>query len=935
MKNHAMKILRLVAVFLSSLLVLSAVLWSARQMSGSVLAATAQPAPIPPPDGFPKLSLSSKTVSPTLVTTAGEVLEYTIEILNTGAYTATDVSLVDAIPSNTTYNNDAWASAPPEPVFTGTELRWEHGVVGFDESVLITFSVTIQPGYSGVITNAAVITDPLISEPVVVQADAMASDDPALVVAKTATPEQPGPGHPMTYELVVTNQGQPAVNMPITLTDYVPADTTFRDVDPWGMVSPAGDIVTWTRSITLDFGASTVFTFSVDVADVPSGTVIQNDQYQVASPYGISAGEPHTVTVVSPVFLLGKSFWPDPPGSNHEMTYTITVLNIGSLATDLVITDVVPAEVEYVRGGSYSGGVVTWQLAELDTGMTAEFTYTVSIGDEAGFTILNEFYAVCSAAGACASGLPVATYVSGPIFEAWGALDPIAKKPGGGTGPVTPTLVITNTGPGNALDATAMLYFDRISVSLGDLQVIPDIGTVESGPPCGDNCVSYRWIGDVAVGDVITFTTYEGQSTIGGEEGTHYTATVVITDSLGAYVTDPVTGTADGIVTHYANLNLTKSAPPYIGAGQEMTYTISVWNSGLSTDVPPMPWLTETVPASVTLISIGQGGVSTTIGAETVISWTLPEMSPGDLLQRTFAVRVDEGLVSGTEIINADYMVTWYEEQISGTLSGVGAPVVTVVRDIGLIDSFKTVTPTFASPGPGNVLTYVVNVVNTSPMDLHGVQVHDTLPWADSTYQRDAIASSGSVISDIVSIDWSGDVMAYSAEQITFTVLVDSSFEGAITNTAVITHPSLAEEVVVSAVAYITDDPVLEIHKVDSPDPVNFGADLLYTIYVTNLAQQATALVVTDTIPQQTEYLVGSASAGGQLVGDTLFWNLPVLRSNETAALTFRVTVLGGSQIINAAYGVTCAEGVSARGAPVVTAVRYPNSRAYLPLLAK
>ena len=36
----------------------------------------------------------------------------------------------------------------------------------------------------------------------------------------------------------------------------------------------------------------------------------------------------------------------------------------------------------------------------------------------------------------------------------------------------------------------------------------------------------------MAVGDVITFTTIEGQSTIGGEEGTHYTATVVITDDL-------------------------------------------------------------------------------------------------------------------------------------------------------------------------------------------------------------------------------------------------------------------------------------------------------------------------------------------------------------------------------------------------------------------
>ena len=65
----------------------------------------------------------------------------------------------------------------------------------------------------------------------------------------------------------------------------------------------------------------------------------------------------------------------------------------------------------------------------------------------------------------------------------------------------------------------------------------------------------------MAVGDVITFTTIEGQSTIGGEEGTHYTATVVITDDLSGFVTEPVTATAIGHITHFANLIPTKSAP--------------------------------------------------------------------------------------------------------------------------------------------------------------------------------------------------------------------------------------------------------------------------------------------------------------------------------------------------------------------------------------
>ena len=63
-----------------------------------------------------------------------------------------------------------------------------------------------------------------------------------------------------------------------------------------------------------------------------------------------------------------------------------------------------------------------------------------------------------------------------------------------------------------------------------------------------------------------------------------------------------------------------------------MTYTIQVFDSGLSTEEPPPPVLTETVPASVTLLSISDGGTSEIIDGRTVISWTLPAMGPGDYL---------------------------------------------------------------------------------------------------------------------------------------------------------------------------------------------------------------------------------------------------------------------------------------------------------------
>ena len=113
------------------------------------------------------------------------------------------------------------------------------------------------------------------------------------------------------------------------------------------------------------------------------------------------------------------------------------------------------------------------------------------------------------------------------------------------------------------------------------------------------------------------------------------------------------------------------------------------------------------------------------------------------------------------------------------------------------------------------------------------------------------------------------------------------------------------------------------------------NTSLLYQIKVTNLGNQATLLVVTDTIPANTSYIFGSASSGGQLDGNTVAWTLPVLNHGDTATLTFQVKVLGGSKIVNDTYAVRCEEGVSAYGEPVVTRVRYLVRRVMLPFLSK
>lgn len=901
---------------------------------GRLAATPASAAPIPPPAGYPKLNMSTKVVSPTLAHTGGAVLHYAIEIQNTGAYTADGVTFNDVLPPNIQYNGDAQASKAPAVTFSAGALNWV-GQVGFDQSVLIQFSATVSPTFSGVVQNQARLTQPLIAEPITVSAETVITNYPILGVAKSSAPDKPGPNKPLTYMVKVTNTGQPAVSLPITVTDHLPANTALLNVGAYGKAS--GGVVIWNRTVDLATSASTVFTYSVTVGGVPSGTVISNDLYNVSSPLtGVKAGSPYTVTVINPILSIAKTISPDPPGSNRPISYTLTVLNMGSLATNLVVHDRLPAGITYVSGGSYASGVVTFNQARLDTGEFARFTFYATIGDVAGVHLLNGEYNVCSDESPCQYGPPLDSLVMGPTFVGTAALDPVAKKPGGGSnvGPVTATLTLANQGPGNALGAVARLEFGHISVTgAPPLQTVPPgQGIFSSAMSCGGNCTAFDWTGNVAVGQVITFTARD-QSTIGGNEGQIYSTTLTVTDTLGITTTSPVEVGAIGHVTHKANLLPSKGAPPVIGAGQTMTYTLKVYNYGLSTTVPPYPTITDTVPLSTSVVmgSVSDGGKVITLGSQQVVSWTLPAMSTGSTLMRSFSVLVNPGLVSGTQIINSSYGTKWYDAISSTYMTNAGEPVTTTVKEIGLIDSFKTVSPPLVKPGSGNLLTYVLNVVNSSPMQLNGVSLFDQMPWQHTTYQRDAVATAGSLISDIVSLNWVGDVGPFSTQLITFTVLVDKDYQGPISNTAVINHSSLTQPVEIGATAYSTNNPVLQISKKASPDPVWTGRELLYTIEVDNLGQLATGLVITDAIPLNTTYVANSASNSGALNNGVLSWNALVLAPMEHLILTFKVIPNSGLEVINDRYGVRSLEGVAASGPPVITPIN--RMSVYLPMI--
>lgn len=119
----------------------------------------------------------------------------------------------------------------------------------------------------------------------------------------------------------------------------------------------------------------------------------------------------------SQILRITKSA-PASVAAGAQLTYTISCGNTGTTnATGVVIKDTVPAGVSFVSasdGGSFAGGVVTWNLGTLNagvTGRTVSFTVSVSSALANGAALTNSNYSIEASGVAAVTGPPVTTTV--------------------------------------------------------------------------------------------------------------------------------------------------------------------------------------------------------------------------------------------------------------------------------------------------------------------------------------------------------------------------------------------------------------------------------------------------------------------------------------------------------------------------------------------
>jgi uncharacterized repeat protein (TIGR01451 family) len=382
-------------------------------VSGSTISNTATVTAANDPNGGNNSSTSNATVTtsadlaatksgPAGASPSGSIV-YTISVTNNGPTDAQSLALNDATPANTTFTSlsspAGWSCTTPAGGGTGTITCTTATLAnGATATFTLTLAVNAATPNGTTISNTATFSS-TTSDPNAgnnsATSNATVSVSADLAITKTA-PASITPGGSIAYTINVTNNG-PNVAQSVSLTDTLPANTTFTSLSSpggWSCTTPAvGGTGTITCTIaTLANAANATFTLTV-ATTAPAGSTITNTaNVSATSPDSNGANNSATASTVvnAPDVAIVKTVTPGANLPNGAETFTIVVTSNGpGTATGVSVTDVLPAGTTFTSAnasqGSCSGTTtVTCSVGSLNNGASATITIVVQAPSTVG-----------------------------------------------------------------------------------------------------------------------------------------------------------------------------------------------------------------------------------------------------------------------------------------------------------------------------------------------------------------------------------------------------------------------------------------------------------------------------------------------------------------------------------------------------------------------
>jgi uncharacterized repeat protein (TIGR01451 family) len=542
-----------------------------------------------PPLPAPDLSASTKTVSPSGTRFTGEVLTYTIGIVNSGDLTSTATALSDPIPAGTTYiPGSAQLTGTGTLTATASSIDWTGGL-GLSERVTVTFQVTLT-AQSGSVTNTATISDPLAFAPVVksvntpIQVPNYSTSTKA--VAPTGTRFT---GETLYYTVTVINSG--LMTGTASLSDPVPAGTAYvpgsAAVQGGGSLSDVGNVINWTGTVSASNRVTVTYQA---VLTAVNGSV--TNTATISDPL-ISAAVVKTVNTVVAVPNYSTSTKVAVPAAGSlvntgdYITYTVTLINSGLVTGTAALSDPIPAGVTYVPGSAAAlgGGTLLADSAGITWTGNISVSGRITVTFSAQVTALNGAIANTATISDPVTLAPVTKSTShtvrSPIFStSTKTASAVAALPGAA---LTYTIRIVNSG---ALSATNATMTDVLPP-----EFFPDLNgiTASSGSVVTNTWPMISWSGVVTDGATIIVTI----------PGTIDPAVCGITIANSAIIADPLAATYTATANTVVYGPITMFSESFDG----VTFPPTGWSQQVITTSATAPnWTRETVtinPAGV------------------------------------------------------------------------------------------------------------------------------------------------------------------------------------------------------------------------------------------------------------------------------------------------------------------------------------------------
>ncbi|KKM37171.1 DUF11 domain-containing protein [Bacillus anthracis] len=873
------------------------------------------------------------------VATVGDVLVYTIEIINAGSVPATNVFFQDSIPQGTLFiensvfvNGVLQEGADPELGFPLNDLPTGASVIG-------TFEVLIDeiPLGNNVVNSANVTGDFLVNptEPPITVTEPSNTvmtvvNSSGLNVIKSVSATEAGVGDTLTYTVRIQNSGTVAATN-VSFLDPIPSGTTFvaNSVIINGTPQPGLNPTTGFPLANIPVGGMVTVAFQVTITSVPPNRVLPNNA-NVTADFQVSPLQPPiTIVTISNIVVtrvnvgslnVMKSVNTLQAGVGDTLTYTILIQNTGTVpATNIIFQDPIPSGTAFVANSVTINGVVQqgadpmagFPVPNIPVGQTATVTFQVTVTSiPSGGNIRNQSNITASflinPANPPITTVTNSNFVVTQVNTAQLNIQKTSSVQQAALGETyTYSVVIRNNG---TVTATNVSFIDPIAP---ETTFVANSVTINGTPQPGfDPNVGFP-LPNIAAGTSLTVTfqvTVIAPSTRGAVLNT---ASAIATFLLNP-LQPPVTTTNSSNTTVVTiplpppgEVTATKTVDVAAGAvGDVLTYTVLISNVGIIpvTDV----FFQDVIPEGTTFVegSVTIGGVQQ-LGLNPEIGFTVtPLLIAGGSIEITFQVTITE--IPDNEVILNDADVTFtsqpnpQEPPITETIL---TNLVVTTINIAFVFPLKLVDKEVATVG--EILTYDVLIFNFGTVPATNVQYSDVLPssiaFEPNSVTIDGVLQPGFNPNNGFPLP---DINPGESVEVTFQVTVVSvPSNGTIVNTANVTGSFVLvpgePPVIVTGPSNTTLTTVnrgqFNVIKQVNRAATLVGDVLTYTVQITNTGTvTANDVQFIDTISAGASFVPNSVTINGALqpnlnpitgfgVGD-----IPV---GETVVVTFQATV--------------------------------------------